>query len=84
MPKKNKKINTSGDKSQKNLNKATKGFGKGQRNKFMKDPLYGKGSGSGMITPGKKNITSGFSERMKKNLRGLLNMKKGGSMNQYE
>lgn len=87
MPNKNKKKKKStnnGDAAQKAISAATKGFGPGQREKFMKDPLYGKGAGAGMITQGKSSFTENLSTRIKKKLSGILKMKKGGSLSQYD
>lgn len=59
--------------------------GPGQRDSFMNDPLYGKGSGSGTIRKDKGfNFTKYLPERLKKRVQNLRNMKKGGSLGQYD
>ena len=69
-------------------NKLKKEFdnsGPGQREKIMKDPLYGKGSGSGTIRKDEGfNFTKYIPERLKKRVQNLRQMKKGGSLSQYD
>jgi hypothetical protein len=74
MPNKNKK-----------LEKEFKSSGPGQRKKIMKDRLYGKGSGSGTIKKDEGfNFTKYLPERLKKRVQNLRQMKKGGSLGQYD
>jgi len=62
-----------------------KNSGGGQRDKIMKDRLYGKGSGSGTIRKDEGfNFTKYLPERLKKRVQNLRNMKKGGSLGQYD
>lgn len=58
--------------------------GPGQRNAFMNDPLYGKGSGSGTIRKSEFNFTKYLPERLQKRIQNLRSMKKGGSLTQYD
>ena len=70
----------------KNKNRDTfKNSGPGQREKIMKDPLYGKGSGSGTIRKNEGfNFTGMLSERLKKTVQKIRNYKKGGSLDQFD
>jgi hypothetical protein len=62
-----------------------KNSGPGQREKIMKDRLYGKSSGSGTIRKDEGfNFTKYLPERLKKKVQNLRNMKKGGSLGQYD
>ena len=69
----------------KKLEKDFKKAGPGQREKIMKDRLYGKSSGSGTISKSEGfNFTKYLPERLKKRVQNLRNMKKGGSLSQYD
>jgi hypothetical protein len=62
-----------------------KNSGPGQREKIMKDPLYGKGSGGGTIRKNEGfNFTGMLSERLKKTVQKIRNYKKGGSLDQFD
>jgi|LUMO01.1.fsa_nt_gb hypothetical protein len=74
QPKKNKK-----------LEKKFKKAGPGERKMIMEDPLYGRSSGSGTIRKSEGfNFTKYLPERLKKRVQNLRNMKKGGSLGQYD
>ena len=73
QPKKNKRRDT------------FKNSGPGQREKIMKDRLYGKGSGSGTIRKDEGfNFTKYLPERLKKRIQKIRNYKKGGSLDQFD
>lgn len=67
------------------LKKEFDNSGPGQRKKIMEDPLYGRGSGSGTIRKDEGfNFTKYLPERLKKRVQNLRQMKKGGSLSQYD